>query len=246
MASSLLQVDAALAFLIFGALAVGLAVGASGFGDALVGSAIWLHAYPPQQTVALVLLASLVVHAVSFRALRADFSWSRSTPFLISGLVGVPAGAWLLQHIDPSGIKTGLGFALVAMGVTLLIWAPRPFARIHRQFHYSVGVVGGVMGGFAGLSGVVPTFYANRLPWTKGQQRALYQPFIFVMNLSALLILAAVAGIDDVVWLRFAIALPVLIFGWWCGLQIYARINDHYFRRCVLLLLVISGAALAL
>ena len=233
--------------LIAGAIAVGLAVGVSGFGDALVGSAIWLHVFTPEQTVPLVLLASLVVHAASFPALRKDFSLSRSGRFLIPGVIGVPVGGWLLLHMDPRTVKSGLGVLLVVIGLLLLTWQ----RRVKRGFHSrpadtGVGFVGGVMGGFAGLSGVLPTLYVSTKDWTQGQQRAVYQPFIFVMNLLALIVLVSATTIAVQTWLRFAVIVPPLLLGWFIGLRLYRRVDALQFRRIVLGLIIVSGLSLAL
>ena len=42
----------------------------------------------------------------------------------------------------------------------------------------------------------------------------------------------------------FLLGLPVLLAGTWLGLSLYGRVNEATFRKVVLVLLLLSGAAL--
>ncbi|MEM7255596.1 MAG: sulfite exporter TauE/SafE family protein, partial [Pseudomonadota bacterium] len=202
------MVDGSLITLCLGALLIGLVVGVSGFGDALVGTAVWLHAFSPPETVALVLLSSLFVHAISLRKLRANFAWKRFGPFLLFGFLGVPIGIGLLGWIEPQAIKHAVGGLLVVLGLVFLFgggarlpstgWGRRVLERL-------VAFGGGVLGGFAGLSGVLPTLYLSSSGINKATQRAIYQPFIFAMNALAFVLLWFAVEIGDRVWWRFGI-----------------------------------------
>ena len=63
----------------------------------------------------------------------------------------------------------------------------------------------------------------------------------FVMSAISL----AVAGAFSTETIKlYALALPALIVGVWCGLKLYGKLNDATFRKMILLLLLFSGLAL--
>ena len=43
-------------------------------------------------------------------------------------------------------------------------------------------LAGGVLGGFAGLSGVLPTIWSGLRAWPKARQRGTYQPYVLTMH----------------------------------------------------------------
>ena len=55
-------------------------------------------------------------------------------------------------------------------------------AKESRVLDGVIGLAGGVLGGIAGLSGVLPTIWASLRGWTKDERRAIFQSF----NLSIL------------------------------------------------------------
>ena len=42
----------------------------------------------------------------------------------------------------------------------------------------------------------------------------------------------------------YALALPALVAGLWCGLKLYGKLDDEGFRKMVLVLLLASGLSL--
>jgi uncharacterized membrane protein YfcA len=80
--------------------------------------------------------------------------------------------------------------------------------------------------------------------WPKDQQRTIFQPVavaIFIMSAAWLGIKGAVSA--DTTRL-FLLGLPALLAGTWLGMKLYGRLNETAFRKVVLILLLVSGAAL--
>ena len=55
--------------------------------------------------------------------------------------------------------------------------------------------------------------------------------------------ITGLAGILVTIWCGLR-GLPVLLAGTWLGLKLYGRVNEATFRKVVLVLLLLSGAAL--
>ncbi len=228
-----------------GAFLAAFAVGLAGFADALIASAIWLHVLSPTEAVPLIFATGMVIHLVSIAYLHRRIAIGLLWPFIVGGAIGVPLGAWMLRHTEPEPFRIIVGFFLIGYCVFALISSRiKDFNVSSRSADGAVGLAGGVLGGFAGLSGVVPTIWSGMRGWQRDIQRGVYQPFIFVMHGIALAWFASGGMLDEALFDRFLWCLPALLLGTWVGIKFYNRIDEQQFRRIVLGLLLVSGAAL--
>lgn len=205
----------------------------------------WLQAMSPATAAPLVALCSLVGHLQALRSIWSGVSWPRLWPFLAAGLLGVPIGTALLEHVRPQPLKLGVGILLIVYSAWMgLMRRPHVITAGGRFADAGVGLVGGVMGGMASLSGPAPTIWVQLRGWNKNEQRGVNQPF----NMSVLgtaLAAAAVAGLlDRTFWIWAAVTVPVSLIGARLGLLLYGRANDAVFRQLVLVLLGLSGVTL--
>ncbi len=228
-----------------GAFLAAFAVGLAGFADALIASAVWLYVLAPMQAVPLILATGIVIHVISLAYLRRHIDFYRLWPFLIGGAIGVPFGVWLLRHSEPEPFRMAVGVVLVGYSAIALVGPQLSIVRVgSRSADGAVGLIGGVLGGYAGLSGVVPTMWSGLKGWGKDTQRGVYQTFILVMHGMALGWLGSAGVLDEHLLTRFLWCLPVLALGTWLGLKLYQRVDERRFRQIILLLLLCSGAAL--
>ena len=103
-----------------------------------------------------------------------------------------------------------------------------------------------MLGGFAGLSGVLPTLWTGLRGWPKDRQRGVYQPFIWLMHALTLANLALAGLLTTATGWRLLWCLPAIAAGSWLGLKLYHRLDERRFRRAVLALLLASGVTLVL
>jgi uncharacterized protein len=107
-----------------------------------------------------------------------------------------------------------------------------------------VGFGGGVLGGLAGVPGVLPIVWTDFRGWSKEQRRGVVQTFNLA-TVSCALAAHAVAGLlTRQVAVQGAIALPGTIVGVWLGTFAYRRLADHNYQRAVMLLLLVLGLML--
>jgi uncharacterized membrane protein YfcA len=227
------------------AFVAAFASGLAGFAFALVALGMFLHFRLPVDATPLVLAASLLAQCFSILALRDKIDWRRLAPFLVGGVAGVPLGVALLQGASPEPLKRAIGIFLVGYALFMLLRGqPRPVTFGGRPLDAAIGFVGGTMGGLGGLSGAIPTIWAGLRGWSKDEQRAVYQPYIFFMQAAALAWLWIQGGIGPTALADFVWCLPAVAAGVWLGLRLYARVNDAQFRKIVLALLLASGVVL--
>ncbi|HLY91401.1 MAG TPA: sulfite exporter TauE/SafE family protein [Acetobacteraceae bacterium] len=226
-----------------------LASSVVGFAFSAAGGAILFHVLPsPVEIIQILLVCSIANQALSVWALRRAISWRATAPFLLSGMLGAPAGAWLLLHSEPHAYLLAFGVLLIGYSLSALI---RPQTQLRRRWlggDWLVGLLGGLTGGFAASPGAPLSIWLTLLGWDKLRRRAVYQPFILVIQCVALVSMQAMArqvqpqgSITGV-----SLYLPASLLGTWYGLSIFAALNDNQFTLAINLLLIVSGLALVL
>ena len=234
------------AILWLGALVGGIAAGGAGFAFGLTASSIWLHRIDPLHSALLINCCGTLLHLTTIWPQREHVEVRRIWPFVVGGLIGIPIGVRVLLVLDAGILKAVLGAFLLAFGAYALL-APRihTFQAGGRVADAGIGFVGGILSGVGGYSGVLPTIWTQLRGWSKQTARAVYQPYIIVIQLGT------VAGI---VWASYdragltlvLMVLPPLALGTWIGWQLYGRLDDLRFRQGLALLLIASGATLVL
>lgn len=236
-----------IAIVVAGALAAGFVNGLSGTGYALVALGFWLQAMSPVTAAPLTALCGVAGHIQSLPRIWSGVSWPRLWPMLAAGLLGVPLGTLLLDHLRPQPLKAGVGCLLIVYSAWMaFVRRPPVVTGGGRAADAAVGLVGGIMGGMASLSGPAPAIWAQLRGYGKNEQRGVNQPF----NMSVLflaLVSAGIAGFLDMTFLIWAaITVPTTLIGARIGLALYGRINDVQFRYILLGLLCLSGLTLIL
>ena len=230
----------------------GVVSGLSGFAFSAVAAGIlWL--LPPLQAVPLIMLLSTCNQLLSVGALRKELVL-RSTPeregalaYIAGGLVGVPIGLALLQALPTRLFASGLGFFLVIYSTLVLLKPDGLRIRLSGwKPAVAAGTAGGIVGGFSAFPASIPAVYLGLRGLSKAETRSITQPYILVMQLISLSILAltrhAIFNVEF--WLLWALTLPAVLLGTSTGVTLYRRMSEVNFRRAVLILLMVSGVSL--
>lgn len=222
------------------ALGASFVRGLTGFGMAILLVPVLALALPPIEAVVLGNCLSLLIGATEVRMLVRE---AERSAWVIGAAVVLttPLGLWAL--FSTSADVARLVIALIAFSAFLAILLPRRGSAVPGPLVTGgVGVVSGLMTGYAGMPGppVVPFYAGRELPR-------------ITIKASMLLIftIAAAAGLASAVWLGilrgelllFALVmLPVILLGNWLGMMVSGRISDPAWRTAVGL--VLGGAAL--
>lgn len=237
---------ATVAIVVAGALVAGFTTGFAGFGTGLVASGFWFHVLPAAMVPPLVALASVAGQIVGVVTVRKAFDWARLMPFLIGGAVGIPLGVAALAAVSPFWLKMSAGAFLVAYSTYHLL------ARHRREIGTwggrwadgAVGIGGGFLGGFAGLSAPLPVMWLQLRGGSTDSQRAIYQPFnLIVLSLASAGMAVGGQITAPVLWVTL-FSLPATLAGAWIGARLYGAVSARTFQRLVLLLLLASGGIL--
>jgi uncharacterized protein len=203
----------------------------------------------PVRTVEVMMVCSIAIQSFSVAVLWRDIEWKTLLRFLVGGVVGLPLGVWLLLHLGRGGFKEALGGLLTAYAAYVLLKRPVTISANSMAIDASVGFLGGITGGLAGFPGAAVTVWCGMQGWDKRRQRGIYQPFILIMQVLALAVIAVMrtgGGHGQGVSVAPLQFVPMALLGTWFGLTIFKHMSDRVFTLVVNLLLLVSGIGLML
>ncbi len=233
--------------LVAGAAAGGFINGLAGFGTGLMSLGIWLEVMPPQQAVAVVALMSVVSGVQSLWLIRREVKPGlvRLPRFLLPALLGLPLGAYVLSWVTAGELKLVLAGLMILYGIYFLFKAQLPQdLKPHPAADAVVGFAGGLLGGAASLSGVLPTMWCAMQPWTKMETSAVLRPY----NIVVLTLAAAVFAVKGIYTAETVIvaaaAVPVTLIASRAGIALFRRLSNTLFRRLLIAMMFASGAVI--
>jgi uncharacterized membrane protein YfcA len=219
----------------------------AGFAFSAICGAILFHLIDdPVAAVQTMMICSIVGQSYMVWWLRRQVEWGRLSVFLAGAAVGLPVGVWILFEARGMYVH-GVGLLLVAYA-TFMLWRPRIVVRRqHPLFDATAGLLGGITGGAVAFPGAFVTIWCGLKGWTKERQRALYQPFILLTQVAALLLIVLAhpaTGERLSVGVESLLFMPPMLLGTSLGLTLFRRLSDGHFGMIVNLMLIASGLSL--
>jgi uncharacterized membrane protein YfcA len=232
----------------------GLMSGLSGFGFSAVGSSCLLF-IPPKLGVPLLMALSTANQLMSVGQLREDMpktwkeAWpSGAAPYVAGGVLGVPLGIWLLNHMPATKLMLVFGVILSLYSVYSLFKPAglKTKAASAAASGITVGFIGGTVGGFTAFPGAAVVVWTGLKNLPKQMTRAIVQPYILVLQVMSLATTAYAypAIFARHFWVLLAITMPIVLPGTIGGVYLYRRVSDVNFKRISLILLGLSGVGL--
>lgn len=204
---------------------------------------------PPITAVAIVSVLAILAGVQGLWVVRADIKANKSKllQFLLPGLIGVPIGVMLLDFINAETLRLFIGVLLVLYGGYFSFRAALPaITQATPKINVSVGLIGGLLGGLASLSGAVPVIWLSMRPWTKGEIRAVLQPFNMLILAATSSMLFFKGAYDDTTLKALLLTIPIALIASQVGIFVFQRISDSVFRRLLIGLSLLMGLGLVL
>jgi uncharacterized membrane protein YfcA len=217
--------------------------------SALCGALLFHLMESPVYTVQVMIVCSIAIQSLSVAALWRSIDWRSLPVFLIGGVLGVPAGVYLLLQLPTGTFRHVIGGLLIVYAGYLLLRRPSRTLRTGPLSDACAGFLGGLTGGLAGFPGAFVTIWCGLKGWDKARQRGVYQPFILAMQPITLLVIYLMRPSSSTVtqldWKAITF-IPAALLGAWFGWRIFKRLSDRQFEVAVNVLLVLSGIGLIL
>ena len=208
---------------------------------ALAGSALAFLQVDPVEAVRTMVICSTAIQLYAVWKIRDAIRWAPLWPMIAAGATTVPLGVWLLLHVPGDAYGVGLGIFLCAYGCYAVFRRGDLVVRGSPWRDAVAGALGGLAGGLAGLSGSFVTIWCSMRGWDKHAQRAVYQPFILVMQVVTIACLQVARSTKLVDGVGFV---PFALLGGIAGFAIYQRLTNRQFNAAVSALLMVSGLGL--
>jgi len=214
--------------------------GVTGFGFSLILAPILLLFVDPTSVVVTNLLLALIANIVVIVFSLKKLNLKKLMPVLISSIIGIPFGAWILTAASPSVMKILIGGVTTFFAIVLALGINRPFKQ-EKLAGGVVGLVGGLLSSSTSLSGPPAVLYMHNQNWPKELiHSSLATYFLFTCFWS--LVALYVAGRLDTQILVSAVSLtPALLVGIFLGVVVFRRINNRFFRWLSIAVVVGSG-----
>lgn len=210
----------------------------AGFAFSAICGAMLFHLIDdPVQAVQIMMICSVGGQSLMVWALRREIPWRTLSVFLAGAVIGLPLGIFVLLHTRPTLYVQAVGVLLVLYAFFMMIRRPMILRHQNALFDAMAGFLGGVTGGAAALPGFLVTIWCSFKGWPKEKQRALYQPFILIVQLAAI----AIGPAFDFAGIAY---LPAMLLGSTIGMACFVRLSDRQFLQAVNLLLAVSGLGL--
>ena len=228
-----------------GAFIGGFVNGLAGFGTALFALGFFLNVMPPIQAVAIILLMSFISGLLGLWTVRHDIvpNMKPASYLIIPGLCGVPFGVYSLAYVDVDLLRLLVASLLLLYGGYFSFRARLPSLKGDRPImDMIIGLIGGVLGGLASLSGVLPTMWFAMRDRNKHTMRTIIQSFNMSLFVLAIALFWWRGAYDDQQTVLYAlIAVSIALLAAKLGIIVFDKLSDYQFRRLLVIMTFISG-----
>lgn len=219
----------ALAWLLGGALAGGLARGFSGFGAALIFVPLASVALGPQRAAPLMLALEVVAIATLTPGAWRQADRRQAGWLALGAALGTPLGAAVLALADPLLLRWGVaGVILGLLGLLVSGWRFR--GEPSRPVTLGFGMAGGLLGGLAMVSGPPVLAYLLGRESTARRLRADFGLYLAAGGVFAGIAYAMAGLLDAALLGPFLLAAPVYGAGLWAGAHMFGLASERAFR----------------
>ena len=167
-------------------------------------------------------------------------------PLSVMVLGGSIVGTFLLKNVNAQYIKLLFGFVVIGLGIEMLL---RDKTKNREKTGGSklvlniIGIVSGILCGLFGI-GALLAAYVDRVTVGTDEFKANIS-VVFIVENSFRIILYSILGIITLSTLKQSLILvPFMLVGLFAGMKSGEVIDDKIVRKCVIVLLIISGVML--
>ena len=221
-----------------------------GFGFTLVAlPALLFIGLSLPEAVATCLIGGFAQRIFLFPKLRHHVDWRAIRPMMISGLIAIPVGIFVLRgvaNLPPSVVRQVIGVIIILCLCLQWFGKIEPRDSVHKGWTYLAGITSGLLTGFANIGGppVVLWILAHR--FSQEKMRATCLLLFLAFAPFQIIILPIVFGAEAVHSFGNALLItPMVLLGSWIGLHLGGSLSASHVRISMqALLLVIAIVSL--
>lgn len=176
---------------------------------------------------------------------RKRVEWRIVLPLAGLMFLGLIPGLFFLKNTDAKIVKIGFGVIIVYLGFNML-WRDLHPNQTHKDSKIGIiiiGVLAGVMSGMYGIGALLSAYLTRMSKDTRSFKANICTVFLIEDTLRV--VMYAVTGIITLAALKRTLMLtPFMALGLFIGIKSANVLNERTARKIVIIMLIISGAAL--
>lgn len=176
---------------------------------------------------------------------RKRVEWRIVLPLAGLMFLGLIPGLFFLKNTDAKIVKIGFGVIIVYLGLNML-WRDLHPNQTHKDSKIGIiiiGVLAGVMSGMYGIGALLSAYLTRMSKDTRSFKANICTVFLIEDTLRV--VMYAVTGIITLAALKRTLMLtPFMALGLFIGIKSANVLNERTARKIVIIMLIISGAAL--
>lgn len=230
-------------FIIFFALVLFATIlqASSGYGFSIVATPFLLFIFQPIDAIQINLLLSLCLSLAFVRKIWHDTDFQLVKQLLISSVVGLPVGVFIIVYLDVTLLKLSIGILLLLLTVLLVCqWRVKQTATKT----YISGSLSGLFTTAFGMPGPPLLVYFASTKMSKETLRATTLIFYLWIYFISFILQWTTVGVTKDVWIYSFQAIPFLIIGLFIGQYLFSKMNTVIFKWMTYIILFVTSCLL--
>ncbi len=175
---------------------------------------------------------------------RKNIKWRVCIPLAALVLLGNVPGILLLKHSDAGAIKILFGIVIMVVGCEMLLRdVQNKKMKQSKVLLTVIGLVSGILCGLYGI-GALLAAYIGRVTDNSREFKANICVVFIAENTFRLIAYCGMEIINFEVFKQALILLPFMLIGLFIGIKSGKMLNERLVKKLVIIMLIISGAAL--
>lgn len=177
---------------------------------------------------------------------RKFIQWKICMPLAALVLAGSIPGIVLLKNADTNLIKVVFGFVVILIGIEMLL-RERQTVKL-KQSKIVLGIIGLLSGLLCGLYGIgaLLAAYVSRVTDDSRAFKANICTVFIIENVFRIIMYCVTDIISMAVIKQAVLLVPAMLVGLLLGMKSSSYLNEKYVRKLVIIMLIVSGAALVI
>ncbi|MEM6916040.1 MAG: sulfite exporter TauE/SafE family protein [Verrucomicrobiota bacterium] len=215
---------------------------ATGFGMALVLTALVPLLIPVRDAIAFVSIACFFATLFIMLANHSGLSFRHAGPLAVGMVIGIPLGYFGLRSVDGTILVRCLGITLMLIALSEFFQARfRDRWQLPEKSAGAFGLVGGVITGAFNVGGPPIVVYAYSRPWSKTETVAILQTVFLSGSITRNALMFQNGEVTRELLLIVLYTFPAALLGVWLGKKTLDRLPQERLRQIVFGLIFVIG-----
>lgn len=219
----------------------------TGFGPAMIMIPFFTLLYGPGTAITATTLFDFLAGMILLISVRKEIQWKFVFSIFISLAIGAIFGSFLLGNVPDYWVKKFIGLTIFIFAIIMLFQkngnSGIKKSNKVKSLKYPVGVLGGFLEGFIGISGP-PIIIYMKMFYEKSFFRTQLIG-IFFFGAGWRFILYRINGIEfNLEYYNVGIFFLIMLCAIWAGTKLHIKVNEIIFNRIVAFLLIMPSLIL--